>query len=92
MNLTMKDLEECFARAKNEQWEYIGVEIQMEGFPESEVIINPHENFDAKLTYYQKAYNEDLTLKAFNGIKIVNFTCAEEYNEIENELILGSRY
>jgi hypothetical protein len=41
--------------------------------PSPEKIINPKENFAAKLEYYAKAYNEDLTLKNAPHIKIVNY-------------------
>lgn len=87
MDSTMKYLEECFETAKRDKYEYIGIKIQMEGFPEPEVIINPNSNFDAKLEYYKKAYNDDLTLKAFKGIKIIGCMFGEDYNDIENYLI-----
>lgn len=91
MELTMKILEACFLEAK-EKGRYIGVKIQMEGVPAPEVIINPFENFDAKLAYYKQAYNDDLILKTFNGIKIIDFTYGEDYEDIENELILGTKF
>ncbi len=88
MELTMENLEECFRLANAEDWEYIGIKIQMEGFPEPEIIINSFSNFDAKLAYYQKVYNDDLTLKAFNGIKIIDFMVADDFTEIKEGLIL----
>ena len=83
MNLTMKDLEQCFRDARFMNSMFIGVKIQMQGFPECEVIINPSENFDTKLAYYKKAYNDTLTLKTFNGIKIINFGFGDCYDELE---------
>ena len=59
----------------------------MDGFTKPEIIINESENFDSKLAYYKKAYNEDLTLKAFNGIKIIGFTFGDNFSEIEDDLI-----
>ncbi len=86
MSLTMKNLEKCFIKSK-EQWkEYVGVKIQMQDFQKPEIIINPRENFDAKLEYYKKAYNDDLTLKTFNGIKIIGFACGQDYDDIEKAL------
>lgn len=41
--------------------------------PKDEIIINPKENFETKLTYYRGAYNEDLTLKNAPHIKITNY-------------------
>ena len=58
------------------------------GFKDSEVIINPNANFDNKLEYYKKAYNDDLTLKSFNGIKIIGFSYGDTYDEIEMDLVL----
>jgi hypothetical protein len=86
MVLTMQDLERCFEKAKGEKARLIGVEIKMEGFKKPEVIINTRENFDEKLAYYQKAYNDDLTLKAFNGIRITCFCYGNSFAEIEDKL------
>lgn len=38
------------------------------------------------MEYYKKAYNDDLTLKSFNGIKIVGFTYGDSYDEIQEDL------
>ena len=85
--MTIDNLEKCFNNAKFMENKYVGVKIAMEGFTKSEIIINESENFDSKLAYYKKAYNEDLTLKAFNGIKIIGFTFGESFSEIEEDLI-----
>lgn len=85
--MNIKDLEKCFYEASNNNAKYVGVKIQMKGFPKAEIIINQNENFDSKFTYYKKAYNEDLTLKTFNGIKIVNFAYGNSFEDIEKNLI-----
>ena len=59
----------------------------MQGFLKPEIIINENENFDSKFAYYKKAYNEGLTLKTFNGIKIVGFTYGNSFEEIEKDLL-----
>ena len=41
--------------------------------PEYEIIINPPANLPSKMKYYEKAYNDDLTLKSNPNIKIVNY-------------------
>jgi hypothetical protein len=87
MNLTIKNLENCFDKAKEYNAEFVGVKIQMKGFEKPEVIINSYENFDPKLTYYKNAYNNDLTLKAFNGIKIIGFTYGNSFEDIEVDLV-----
>lgn len=64
-------------RSGNTDWATYGADfmvIWVEGAtPQPELIINYPENFAAKLGYYEKAYNEDLTLKANPTIKIVNY-------------------
>lgn len=48
--------------------------IRIEGnAPYPEHIINKRGNFEAKLDYYSKAYNEDLTLKSVPSIKITDY-------------------
>jgi hypothetical protein len=64
-------------RAGNSDWAKNGADIMVvwvEGAtPVPEMIVNQPENFAAKLAYYSKAYNEDLTLKNAPHIKIVNY-------------------
>ncbi|EJP91491.1 hypothetical protein IC3_02916 [Bacillus cereus VD142] len=60
MDLTLDGLERCFNEAVNEGAEYVAVQIEMDGFPSDEVIINHKQNIDTKLEYYRKTYNEDL--------------------------------
>lgn len=43
---------------------YMVVKIETEGNPAPEVIVNPVENFIPKLSYYDKAYNDDMELIA----------------------------
>ena len=87
VNLTLENLEGCFISAKKRKCMYVGVKIEMQGFEKPEIIINQVENFDTKLEYYKKAYNDDLTLKTFNGIKIVGFTYANNFEGLENDLV-----
>jgi hypothetical protein len=85
--MNIENLEKCFFEASHKSAKYVGVKIQMQGFPRPEIIINENENFDSKFAYYKKAYNDDLTLKTFNGIKIVGFTYGESFEEIERDLM-----
>jgi len=50
----------------------VRVGVSMPTLPELEYIHNPKENLEGKLEYYNKAYNEDMELEVFNGIKIVS--------------------
>lgn len=86
-DLTISNLENCFAAAKENGARFVGVKISMKDFPVSEVIINEYPNFDKKLEYYKGAYNTELTLKATDAIKIVGFTYGDSYEEIQKDLI-----
>lgn len=86
MKLSIHNLENCFKSAKDLKQKYVGVKISMRGFKKPEIIINEYDNFDEKLKYYKNAYNEDLVLKSFNGIKIVGFTYGNTFDEIEIDL------
>lgn len=83
----MKDiqsLENCFNMATKYKKKYVAVIIKMQGFESPELIINTTKNFKEKLEYYKKAYNEDLTLKSFNGIKIIDFVGTHSIDKIES--------
>ena len=43
---------------------FMVVKIETEGNPGVEIIVNPAENFAAKKSYYNKAYNDDMELIA----------------------------
>lgn len=81
---TLKDLEELFEDAKKDNATFIAIIVKMEGFQSPEIIVNTNVNFDKKLEYYKNSYNDDLTLKAFNGIKILAGICADSLSEIED--------
>ena len=54
---------------------YMVVKIETEGNPGPEIIVNPAENFAPKLSYYDKAYNDDMELiAAKNNGKSVQIT------------------
>lgn len=67
---------------------YVGVTV-LNGFNnQREVIINTTKNMvEGKLDYYKTSYNEDLTLKTQPKIRIVGFTFADSFAEIESDLI-----
>lgn len=86
MELKMSHLETCFTEAQNLGESFVGVKIEMDGFPHPEVIINKNENIDSKLAYYKKTYDEDLNHKFAPGIKIVGFTYGSDYGDIQEDL------
>ena len=85
--LTIENLERCFFEASTKDMAYVGVLIQMQGFPQPEVIINKNANFDSKFAYYKKAHDDTLTLKSFSGIRIIGFTYGNSFDDIERDLI-----
>lgn len=87
MKLTIDNLKNCFQAAELENAKYIGVKIEMANFEKAEIIINENANFKKKMDYYLNAYNDDLTLKTFNGIKIIGFTYGNTFDEIEDDLL-----
>jgi hypothetical protein len=85
--MKIDNLEKCFYEARVKAKKYIGIKVKMESFKKAEIIINENENFDKKFAYYKNAYNDDLTLKTFRGVKIVGFTYGDTFEEIENDLM-----
>lgn len=82
----IKELEECFINAVKENKNYVGVLVEMQGFEAPELIINGRANFETKLAYYLKAYNEDLTLKTFNGIRILACNSGYSLDELNTKI------
>lgn len=79
---TLSTLERCFEVAKETNQKFIGVLIKMPGCEKPELIVNENENFESKLTYYKKAYNEDLTLKTVSGIKIIGYAFGSSLDDL----------
>lgn len=63
-------LRALFNQAIKEKNAYVAVEIETRGMEKPEYIINPYENIAQKLVYYDSAYNDDLVLKTYDGIRI----------------------
>lgn len=54
---------------------FMVVKIVTEGNPGPEIIVNPAENFDQKIKYYDKAYNDNMELiKAKEAGKLIKIT------------------
>ncbi|MDM5193042.1 hypothetical protein QUG02_08685 [Bacillus hominis] len=91
MGLTLEGLEKCFNEAASEGTEYVAVQIEMDGFPSDEVIINDNDNITSKLAYYKKTYNEELEHRYAPGIRIVGFAHGYSFLNIEHKLGLLER-
>lgn len=62
--LTMIGFLEDAEKAKlNHAINFLVIEVQVEGTTAPEIIINPDVNFNEKINYYKKAYDEKLTGK-----------------------------
>lgn len=57
----------------NKAYREVEVEVTVPDCPRTERIINRYENFKGKKAYYDKAYNDNLELKSFPTIKIINY-------------------
>jgi hypothetical protein len=87
MTTPLDSLEVTFKEAKEQNKKYIAVMVAMPNCPKNELIINERENFDSKLNYYKKAYDDQLHLKTFNAIQITGFVYGDTLAEIENQII-----
>lgn len=70
--MTKKEFVKQYEGAMRQGYRYIGVEVMVEGNTEPEYIINKASNFNSKLEYYKKAYNDNMQLIANNSITIVD--------------------
>ena len=66
--------------------QYIAVKIITEGNPAPEIIINPSENFDQKIAYYNKAYDDNMELisakEKGKSIKIEDVLITSNLNDL----------
>lgn len=85
--LTQYNLQLAFDTAATIGDRFIGLKIKMAGFEKDEIIINERENFNTKLEYYQRVYDEDLNHKFSQGIKIVGVTSGDSFDDIQADLI-----
>jgi len=85
--MTKKErLIELFKKSIECKANYIAVSIETRGNDDVEIIVNPRNNFDNKLVYYCKAYNDDLVLNTYDGIRIVSVL------GIQNDTTMNTAY
>jgi hypothetical protein len=71
--MTKKEkLTEILTAAIKNKNEYIAVAVETKGSNDIEIIINPNSNFEKKLSYYTRSYNDDMVLNTYDGIKVVS--------------------
>lgn len=77
-----KIVEEGVFRGK----QFLVVKIETEGNPGPEIIVNPSENINAKMAYYDKAYNDDMELISAKTsgklIRIIDAIMTSNLNEL----------
>jgi hypothetical protein len=74
MSMTKKnELQKCFMEAIEEGAKSVYVEVFMDNFPSSELIVNPIDNALGKLDYYNNAYDDNLQHNHSKGIRIIDF-------------------
>lgn len=82
----MNNLKISFLKAKEHGVNFVAVMVDM-GMEKPEIIVNPIENVLDKLAYYEKAYDNDLRLKANPNIRIVGVTYGMSLMGIQWDLL-----
>lgn len=83
MPLTKQHLTNTFAKAKETQSPFVFVAIVAEGI--EEVIVIPQKSFEAKETFYNSAYNDELVHVMNSKVQIRGLSYGEA-NELNNIL------
>lgn len=84
--MTKEQLQHIFNNAIATKEAYVGVSIETRGMEEPEYIINPYANIAQKLVYYNGAYDDDLVLKTYDGIRITDATAGKTIAGVVNRL------
>lgn len=84
--MKQNELREIFNFALEHKKKYVGVAIETRGMEKPEYIINPYENIAQKLVYYVGAYNDDMVLKSYDGIRITRAAAADTLEELMKNL------
>ena len=69
-NFNMKNFKKMFEEAIDNNKKYCAIVVENSDYKKPEIIINLRENFEDKLEYYLRAYDENLVLKNCEKIKI----------------------
>ena len=79
----LKKLESVFQKAIIDDYALVGVEIQIAGNPDTEIIINKSRSFKSKLDYYLDKYAEDGCMKVNAAIRIIDVDYADYIDEMK---------
>ena len=84
--MTKSDFKQIVEHGRDRGKLFMVVRIETEGNPGPEIIINPAENFDRKMAYYDKVYNDDMELiaakKIGKQIRITDVLMADNLNDL----------
>lgn len=83
-NDSLQGLVELFQCESAKAHNYMGVAVQIEDADAPEIIIVSKVNFENKVAYYQNAYDENLRLKTNPKIRIVGYSLALCFNDLED--------
>ena len=76
------DLLKFLDESYEQKYEYFTVLIDTENSNGYELIVNPMCNYETKRAYYDKAYDDDLILKSFSGIRIIDYDACMSQMEL----------
>lgn len=85
-SLTIKDLELTFYKAKKNNIKYVCIVTRLENESNQEVIIYHKDSFESKIQHIKNTYNNDLTHKFIDGLKIIHYCYGNSFDEIEIEM------
>jgi len=79
----LEKVKQVFGRAQSEN-RMAFIKVSLPGQIEPEIIVNYPSSLQNKLAYYEKAYNEDGTLKTNPNIKIIEAGMVTDGLEVES--------
>ena len=71
-----------FRECCKEEEDYFSVLVETRDSNGLELIVNPFCNRDDKIAYYDKAYDDNLVLKSYDGIRIVSWDACTKHCEL----------
>lgn len=83
----MKDLVEALNYSMQVKKKYFAIAVTLPDTDEVELIINTTPNFQNKLDYYMRSYDENLIHNMNAKIRIVAFTYGDNLAQIEYDLM-----
>lgn len=83
-NDSLQGLVKLFQCESAKKHNYMGVAVQIEDVDAPEIIIISKVNFESKAAYYQNAYDENLRLKANPKIRIIGYSLALCFDDLED--------